>query len=143
MNVFENNGYFFEGERGTENATYTAPDWTRKRIKCHGDVQLIVGNFMWHGMFTEMSLTSSADTPYFNVFDLGFLAWKERFIGDTPWLSSLRNDVVRGHDILKVEEPTLELAYKPPSLSDMPPSTSTDLVNSALLTPPGTILGGP
>lgn len=104
VNVFENNGYFFEGEE--VNANYTAPDWTRKRIKCHGDVQLIVGNFQWSGMFTELTVTNTADTPYFSTFELGFLAWKERFINASPWLNMIENNVVRGHDPTLLEGPT-------------------------------------
>jgi hypothetical protein len=94
-NVFENNGYFFEGEE--TNKTVFAADFTRKRIKCHADVQLMVGNFIWYGMCTGMTLNFSSDTPFFNTFDLGFLSWKERFRRESPWLSSIRNDVYRGH----------------------------------------------
>jgi hypothetical protein len=54
-------------------------------------------------MFTEFTVTESAETPYFNTFELGFLAWKERYARHTPWLNSIRNSVIRGHDATIVE----------------------------------------
>jgi hypothetical protein len=96
VNVFENNGYFFEGEQA--NTQWNAPDFMRKRIKCQGDVEFSVGNFIWSGMFTSMTMTHTADTPYFNTFEFGFLAWKERFKTNSPWIDSIHNDVYRGHD---------------------------------------------
>lgn len=133
VNVFENNGYFFEGEE--VNTSYVAPDWTRKRIKCHGDVQLIVGNFQWSGMFTELTVTNSADTPYFSTFELGFLAWKERFINDSPWLNMIENNVVRGHDVsllTELDSGPEETNKNPTQSNENPPSTPTDMANANL-----------
>lgn len=96
VNLFENNGYFFEGEE-TDNQ-WSAPDYTRRRIKSQGDVELRVGNFIWSGMFVSMALNHTADTPYFNTFEFNFLAWKERFTDASPWLDTIHNSVTRGHD---------------------------------------------
>ena len=95
MNVVMNNGYWFEGEEF--NPAWNAPDYTRKRIKSHGDVVVSVGNFIWNGMFTNMTHTQSAENPFYSVFDIGFIAWKERFVSGSPWLSAIRNSVYRGH----------------------------------------------
>lgn len=94
-NVVLNNGYWFEGEE--VNTAWNAPDYTRKRIKSHGDVVVRVGNFMWSGMFTNMTHTKSAENPFYNTFDIGFIAWKERFASGSPWLSAIRNNTYRGH----------------------------------------------
>ena len=137
VNVFENNGYHFEGESASKNLVYAAPDYTRKRIKCHGDVQLMVGSFLWSGMFTEMTVTHTADTPYFNTFDLGFLAWKERYVNDSPWLNSIENNVVRGHDIMVVKKPVETNVEFGPAMTEAQmnaiPSTPTDQANSLLM----------
>ena len=95
VNLFENNGYFFEGEE--TNLQWKAPDYTRKRIKSHSDVELRVGNFIWNGMFNNMTITDTADTPYLIKFTLSFLAWKERFLPSSPWIGALENNVYRGH----------------------------------------------
>lgn len=96
QNVFENNGYFFEGEEmgtiGNLNASYT-----RKRIKYHEDVQLIYNNFIWYGCFQHMSIESSADIPFRDTFSLTFLAWKERFRDSSPYRNSIQNNMQRGH----------------------------------------------
>jgi hypothetical protein len=96
MNLFENNGYTFEGDDLNSTNVFAA-DFTRRRIKYHQDVELKVGNFIWRGMFTTMSLSSTADTPYYNKFDLGFLAWKEDYKKESPWRSPIVNSVYRGH----------------------------------------------
>jgi hypothetical protein len=49
-------------------------------------------------MFTDMSLTETADTPFFNTYELGFLAWKERFRCSSPYCNNgIQNNVQRGH----------------------------------------------
>lgn len=93
--VFENNGYWFEGESAGEGPL--AADFTRRRIKMHQDVELVVGNFIWYGMFTGFTLKQTADTPYLNTFSLTFAAWKERFRKSSPYRNSIESNVQRGH----------------------------------------------
>jgi len=104
MNLFENNGYTFEGS--DTNKGYDVPDFTRRRIKSQQDVELRVGNFIWRGMFTSMNFESTADTPYYNKFSLGFLAWKEDYTNNSPWRSPKPNAVYRGHskDIFDIKQ---------------------------------------
>lgn len=109
VNMFENNGYFFEGEEA--NDMWNAPDYTRKRIKAHSDVVLSVGNFLWHGMFNSMTITNNADMPYLSHFELTFLAWKERFKTTSPWIDAKHNNVIRGHEqniVDPIKNPTVE-----------------------------------
>lgn len=97
--VYENNGSWFEGETGAAPAAM-APDATRKQIQMHADVQLVFGNFIWFGCFTNLSVDDTADTPYYNKFNLSFMAWKERFKSSSPWRNSIAPDAseeYRGH----------------------------------------------
>ena len=93
--VFENNGYWFEGEISGEGPL--AADWTRRRIKQHSDVELTVGNFIWSGMFESLTLTQSADQPWLISFALSFIAWKEKFRSSSPYQNPILNNVQRGH----------------------------------------------
>jgi hypothetical protein len=93
--VFENNGYWFEGEQAGEGPL--AADFARRRIKMHADIELIVGNFMWSGMFDSLSINQSADMPFLMDFSLTFIAWKERFRSGSPYKDTIHNDVQRGH----------------------------------------------
>jgi hypothetical protein len=93
--LFENNGFWFEGEQVQEGPL--APDYQRRRIKMHQDIELTVGEFVWTGMFDTFSVTQSADSPFTAEFSLSFFAWKERFRGNTPYLDSILNDVQKGH----------------------------------------------
>ena len=93
--VFENNGYWFEGEGWSSDDLRT--DNSRKRIQCHEDVQLIYNNFVWYGMFESLSHSSVADNPYVDSFKLTFVAWKERSRGSSPWKDSIHNDLKKGH----------------------------------------------
>ena len=95
MNVVLNNGYWFEGEE--VNTAWNASNYMRKRIKSQGDVVISVGNFMWSGMFTNMTHVQSAENPFYSTFDIGFIAWKERFVSGSPWLSSIQSNIYRGH----------------------------------------------
>ena len=95
VNIFENNGYYFEGEPLVP-SVYDA-DFTRKRIKMHQDVELRVGNFIWKGMFTNMTIDESADTPFLIKFTLGFIAWKESYSSASPWISPKDSNKYRGH----------------------------------------------
>jgi hypothetical protein len=93
--VFENNGYWFEGEQAAEGPL--AADFARRRIKMHADVELIVGNFIWSGMFDTLTITQSADTPWLIAFNIVFTVWKERFRTSSPYGNQIMNDVQRGH----------------------------------------------
>jgi hypothetical protein len=95
VSLFENNGYWFEGE-DIDNSTL-ANDALRRRIRFHSDVELRVGNFCWSGCFTDLEFTEDADKPYQISFSATFMAWKERFVDASPWRDSIHNDVYRGH----------------------------------------------
>lgn len=88
--VFENNGYWFEGEQVANLSTY-------KRIKMHQDIELSVGEFIWHGMFETMETTEDADSPYLADFSLTFIAWRESFRNNTPYPNAIGGQVERGH----------------------------------------------
>jgi hypothetical protein len=92
---FENNGYYFEGEQAGQGPL--AADFTRRRVKMHQDVQLIVGNFIWYGMFDQFVVSQKADCPYKNEFTLSFIAWKERYRSSSPYPNSIQNNIQRGH----------------------------------------------
>jgi hypothetical protein len=94
--VFENNGYWFEGEQAAEGPL--AADFSRRIIKMHADIELIVGNFKWYGMFDSLTLTDSADTPFMINFNISFIAWKERFRSESPYPDLIHNDIKRGAD---------------------------------------------
>lgn len=95
VSLFENNGYWFEGE-DIDNSTL-ANDAVRRRIRFHSDVELKVGNFVWSGCFTDLEFTEDADKPFQISFSASFMAWKERFMEASPWRDSLHNNVYRGH----------------------------------------------
>jgi len=94
--VFENNGYWFEGEQASEGPL--GADFNRRIIKMHADVQLIVGNFMWQGMFESLTISQNAETPFLMDFQISFIAWKERFRQGSPYTDTIHNDIKRGHD---------------------------------------------
>jgi len=96
--VFENNGYFFEGEQPVEGPLGGGADFTRRIIKMHADVELIVGNFMWYGMFESLTVSQDAETPFLMNFQISFIAWKERFRQGSPYKDTIHNDIKRGHD---------------------------------------------
>ncbi len=93
--VFENNGYFFEGEKAGEGPM--AADYTRRRIQMHQDVELTVGNYIWFGMFTAFNIQHKADCPFTNEFSLTFVAWKERYRSSSGFPGSITNNIQRGH----------------------------------------------
>jgi hypothetical protein len=94
--VYENNGYWFEGEEADEGPL--APGFTRRRIKKHQDLRLTVGNFIWSGMFDELSVTLDADHPFRAEFTFSFLAWKERPRQGSPYSRwGIQTNVERGH----------------------------------------------
>jgi hypothetical protein len=85
--VFENNGYFFEGE--TAGTGPLAANFTRRSIKMHADVQLSLGNFIWSGMFESFTMSQTADEPMLASFELTFIAWKERFGANSPYQNTI------------------------------------------------------
>jgi hypothetical protein len=93
--VFENNGYWFEGEEAASGPLAT--DYTRRRIKAHQDIELIVGNFIWSGMFDSMTVKQDAQSPFLSSYELSFVAWKERFRAGSPYPDTKHNEVQRGH----------------------------------------------
>lgn len=93
--VFENNGYWFEGEQLNEGPL--ASDFLRRRIKMHSDVELIVGNFIWSGMFDQLTISQNADEPFLMSFNLSFVAWKERFRSNSPYHNLIQSSLQRGH----------------------------------------------
>ena len=128
MNIFENNGYYFEGEP-TIPTPYDS-DYTRKRIKTHQDVELRTGNFIWKGMFTNMILDMAADNPFLIKFSLGFLAWKESYSGSSPWISPQDSNQYRGHS----QEVLLSSSLKSsPTSGSINPSSSSNLTPSQIL----------
>jgi len=94
--VFENNGYWFEGESQGEGPL--AAPFSRRIIKMHADVELIVGNFVWQGMFEQLTISQNAEAPFLMDWQLSFIAWKERYRVGSPYKDMIHNDIKRGHD---------------------------------------------
>lgn len=90
--VFENNGYWFEGEQAASKLSPTV-----KRIKMHQGVELTVGEFIWTGMFETMETTEDAESPFLVDFSLTFVAWREQFRKNTPYQNPIGGEVERGH----------------------------------------------
>jgi hypothetical protein len=97
MLVFGNNGYFYEGEVSGSPSSYAQQAFQRRRIKLHQDVELMVGNFIWHGMFQSLTVTQDADTPFLANFELKFMAWKEQYRSSSPYHNGKPNTIQRGH----------------------------------------------
>lgn len=95
QDVFENNGYWFEGEAA--NYGNTAANFTRRAIKMHQDVILAVKEFIWYGMFETFEWSQDANNPYLATWNLSFIAWKEQFRADSPYYNALANNVQRGN----------------------------------------------
>ena len=136
LNLFvENNGYWFEGEEYNEGPL--APGYTRRRIKKHQDVQLIVGNFIWLGMFQDFSYTLDAEHPYRAVFNFTFLAWKERLRNTSPYNVGLPpNNVERGHSYGAYSNIVTEQKPKPPAgTPNGTPLTSAPVVQAMSVSP--------
>jgi hypothetical protein len=106
--VFENNGYWFEGEEYNEGPM--AADYLRRRIRMHQDLELWVGNFIWYGMFESMNISQKADNPFQIEFELTFTAWKERYRDSSGYWNNLTNNVQRGHSYSAVEAVTNKTA---------------------------------
>jgi hypothetical protein len=117
--VYENNGYWFEGEELGEGPL--AADFTRRRIKMHQDVELVCGNFIWSGMFDALTVSQSADNPFLSDFSISFIAWKERFRTTSPYLDSVHNNVQRGHTYTATPPIQQQLPAPP-----LPPNVPSD-----------------
>jgi len=63
----------------------------------HSDVELIVGNFVWSGMFDTLTVSQNADEPFLMSFSISFVAWKERFRSNSPYHNQIMTDIERGH----------------------------------------------
>jgi hypothetical protein len=90
--VFENNGYWWEGEQIMPKISTAT-----RRIKMHQDVELMVGEFVWQGMFESMEVNEDADSTFLADFSLTFIAWLEGFRNNTPYNNPLGGNVERGH----------------------------------------------
>ena len=123
--VFENNGYWFEGEQAG-NGPLNAADFTRRRIKMHQDVVLVVGNFIWYGMFDQMTVSQDAEKPFLANFTINFTAWKERFRNSSPYIDNVHNDVARGQTYGQYPTPPPQTPNAPPQFNPtpLPPATS-------------------
>jgi hypothetical protein len=106
QDVFENNGYFFEGESvnygsalssNSSTTTSLPAAFTRRVIKMHQDVILAVKEFIWYGMFEDFSYSQDANNPYLADWSLTFIAWKEQFRSDSPYYNAIPNGVQRGN----------------------------------------------
>lgn len=136
--VFENNGYWFEGEQAAEGPL--AADFARRRIKMHEDVELIVGNFMWYGMFDSLTLQESAEAPFLTNFNITFTAWKERFRSGSPYDNQLKNDLQRGHSYTAWAATPISAAEGIPSIAAqpsrfLPPDAPSPLVPPVVVPP--------
>jgi hypothetical protein len=149
--VFENNGYWFEGEQQAEGPLAAGgsgfsegANFVRRIIKMHADVELIVGNFMWYGMFESLTISQNADTPFLMDFQIQFIAWKERFRKQAPYKDTIHNDVKRGHDYgawlptaIAAQQATQNLgAAQSVSLTPNTPTTPTP---TSLVVPPAPV----
>jgi len=133
--VFENNGYWFEGEQANEGPL--AASFARRRIKMHQDVELTVGNFVWYGMFEQLEISQNADAPFLADFNLTFIAWKERFRNTSPYNNQIKNDLQRGNAYSAYQksiDPQV-LAQGLPAASRLPSSLNSVV---GLATPPTT-----
>lgn len=126
VTLFENNGYWFEGEQVTDGPL--TPDYNRKRIKMHSDVIFQVDNFIWHGMFQSVSITESSEQPYLATFSFDFIAWKERFKDESPWgsIEGLRSEGYHGHSYEAYKE-SLDIKLSP--IQNVPTSNNVSYSN--------------
>jgi len=134
--VFENNGYWFEGEQTSEGPL--AADFARRRIKMHQDVELTVGNFVWYGMFESLEITQDASTPFLMDFNFTFIAWKERFRLTSPYQNQIMTNIQRGNSYSAYATATTQLPDQ--IASDLPVSSTTppQLGDVVGLAPPAT-----
>jgi hypothetical protein len=122
--VYENNGYWYEGEEAGE-GPLKAADFTRRRIKMHQDVELVCGNFIWFGMFDSMTISQDAEKPFLANFSITFLAWKERFRNSAPYIDNIHNEIQRGHVFGQYPTPPPGTPNAPPPFAPLPSSPFT------------------
>jgi hypothetical protein len=131
IDTFENNGYWFEGEAAYGNTQ--ALSFSRRPIKMHQDVILNCKEFIWYGMFDTLEVSQDADNPFLSNFTMSFVAWKERFRGDSPYYNNMPNNVQRGNSYTVYQN-----AMNPnsnPNITVTPPSM-TGTSTSAQTQPP-------
>jgi hypothetical protein len=121
--VFENNGYWFEGEQTAEGPL--AADFARRRIKMQQDVELTVGNFIWYGMFEQLEISQNAEAPFLVDFNLTFVAWKERFRPTSPYQNQILNTTQRGnsYSAYALTQSNTPSASPVPATATQPPSS--------------------
>lgn len=142
QDVFENNGYWFEGEEvnnsnafsGGSTMNGSAANFTRRVIKMHQDVVLAVKEFLWFGMFETLEWSQDADNPFLADFTLSFIAWKEQFRPDSPYYNALPNNVQRGNAYSVFKNITNPTPLLVPSQQTGPDSGQTQTSPAA---PPG------
>jgi hypothetical protein len=125
IDTFENNGYWFEGESAYGNTQ--ALSFSRRPIKMHQDVILTCKEFIWYGMFDTLEVSQDAESPFLSNFTMSFVAWKERFRGDSPYYNNMPNNVQRGNSYTAYQNtlnPSSITAY-PLSMTGTPTSTLT------------------
>lgn len=135
---FENNGYWYEGEAA--GTGLLAASYTRKRIKMHQDVELTIGNFVWSGMFEDMSIKQEANTPFLSRFEMRFIAWREDYLKTSPYRSPMVPGPQRGHAYdaylpYQPSAPTKTTAPKPIPAQIQAPPLPFPLTPPALLPP--------
>jgi hypothetical protein len=94
--LFENNGYWFEGEQ-IQSDTHHGSIASNWQIKSHQDVELTVGEYIWRGMFETMEISQDSAQPFLMDFTLSFIAWNEKFDTRTPYADSIGGEVQFGH----------------------------------------------
>jgi hypothetical protein len=128
--LYENNGYWFEGE---QIATSLNSLQSTKRIKMHTDVEVTVGEFTWYGMFDSFEITEDADTTFLADFSLVFIAWKETFHKSTPYPNSIGGEVQRGH--VPRNTPVQQLLAGTASSSSQPVATINSSIAIMIMDP--------
>lgn len=101
QSLFDNNGYWFEGETpavgGTSTGQAIPTALTKRRIKMHEDVEIFCGETIWSGMFDKLNVSQNVDSPFLADFNISFTAWKERYRLDSPYRNAGTCNIQRGH----------------------------------------------
>jgi hypothetical protein len=101
QSLFDNNGYWFEGETpavgGTSTGQAIPMALTKRRIKMHEDVEIFCGETIWSGMFDKLNVSQNVDSPFLADFNISFTAWKERYRLDSPYRNAGACNIQRGH----------------------------------------------
>jgi hypothetical protein len=110
--LVENNGCWFEGE-GINQGT------TARQIKMHGVMELVIGDFIWEGLFDSFQIAEDASSPFLVSYSLEFLVLRERFRSVSPYPNSIDGARYFGH-----------YAQPQASSSASPSTTATRTANS-------------